>query len=115
MEKVNCPFCNPEMIKSTLFEFDDCFVFTPLNPVVEGHLLVTPKEHVADFTENPYITSRVMHVASIVASQKGGEYNLITSKGKSATQSVFHLHVHLVPRKPEDRLLLPWSNQKKHE
>ncbi len=37
--------------------------------------------------------------------------NLITSKGEAATQSVFHLHVHIVPRQEGDRLPLPWTPQ----
>lgn len=40
-----------------------------------------------------------MKKAAEIATQLGGDYNLITSKGKSATQSVFHFHVHLVPKK----------------
>jgi hypothetical protein len=41
----------------------------------------------------------------------GGQWNLITSAGTDATQSVFHLHVHLVPRRPNDGLKLPWSEK----
>jgi histidine triad (HIT) family protein len=40
-----------------------------------------------------------------------GQYNFITSAGKAATQSVMHLHIHIVPRQEGDGLLLPWSGQ----
>lgn len=86
----------------------------PLNPVVKGHRIVIPREHCIDFTDMPYTTARTVEYAAIRAKEIGGAFNLITSKGKAATQSVFHLHVHLVPRKEGDDLLLPWSNQIKH-
>jgi histidine triad (HIT) family protein len=89
----------------------DHLVFEPLNPVVEGHLLVIHREHTDDFTENPIISGQLTERASLVAKIKGGDYNLITSKGKNATQTVPHLHIHLIPRKENDGLLLPWSGQ----
>ncbi len=85
----------------------------PLNPVVPGHRIVIPREHVRDFSENPEVTGRVMERAAHHAKEIGGDMNLITSKGPWATQSVFHLHVHLVPRQEGDGLKLPWTNQKK--
>jgi histidine triad (HIT) family protein len=84
--------------------------FVPLNPVTPGHVLVIPTIHVADFTTKPSVSAFVMHKAAELAADIG-PCNLITSKGREATQSVFHLHVHLVPRQLDDGLLLPWSNQ----
>ena len=86
-------------------------IFEPLNPVVPGHMLVVPFKHVTDFTDDPKTTALVMADAASYAKRMGGEWNLITSKGKDATQSVFHFHVHLVPRHKDDGLQLPWSNQ----
>lgn len=86
-------------------------VFEPLNPVVKGHLLVVNKRHSKDFTDKPMIFAETAKVAAEVAAEKGGDYNLITSKGEAATQSVFHCHIHLVPRREGDGLLLPWTNQ----
>ncbi len=83
----------------------------PLNPVVDGHVIVLPRQHVEDFTSDPLITEYVMGRAAELAAQMRKPMNLITSKGKEATQSVFHLHVHLVPRAEGDGLLLPWSFQ----
>lgn len=83
----------------------------PLNPVTPGHILVVPNQHAADFAENPEVTASVMRDAASLAQRLGGDCNLITSKGPSATQTVFHLHVHLVPRRPGDGLTLPWTGQ----
>jgi histidine triad (HIT) family protein len=105
-----CPFC--EIIAgrapaTVVQEWDDAVAIVPLNPVTEGHLLVVPKRHVADFGADPDVSAAVMYRAALLA---GGDQpmNLITSRGRAATQSVFHLHLHLVPRAPRDGLALPW-------
>jgi histidine triad (HIT) family protein len=108
----NCVFCDTSKISSEIQDYVDVIVFEPLDPVVPGHLLVVPKDHTADFTENKGISARVMEVAAEVAAKLGGDYNLITSKGRSATQSIMHLHIHLVPRREGDGLHLPWTDQK---
>jgi histidine triad (HIT) family protein len=81
--------------------------FEPLGPVVPGHLLVVPKRHVTDARVDPAVTADTYRVAALLA-REAGECNLITSVGAAATQSVFHLHVHVVPRRPSDGLRLPW-------
>ena len=110
----NCVFClitKKESPANIVHEWDDCIAFVPINPVVDGHILVVPKQHVSDALENPAITGAVFIRASELAN---GQCNLITSVGKDATQSIFHLHIHIVPRKEGDNLQLPWSNQKRH-
>lgn len=83
--------------------------FEPLHPVTPGHVLVVPWKHVRDFTERPSLTGHVMAAAAEVAKEFGGPCNVITSAGADATQTVFHLHVHLVPRHSGDGLALPWT------
>lgn len=94
-------------------------VIEPLNPVVPGHLLVIPKEHVVDAVEKPQVTAATMHDAAMVVAaarfarrEQYASVNLITSVGAPATQSVFHLHIHVVPRAHGDGLMLPWSLQR---
>lgn len=101
---MNCPFC--PMFKGG----EEVIDIEPLNPVVPGHRLVIPREHVKDFSEDPAVSARVMEYAARLG-KKMGDVNLITSKGKSATQTVFHLHLHLVPRRAGDDLALPWTGQ----
>lgn len=108
---MECVFCNIEKIQSKVKEFKNCFIFEPLNPVTPGHLLVVHKLHTKDFTEDPKTFGETCEVAAEYAEYLGGEFNLITSKGPNATQTVFHTHVHLVPRREGDGLFLPWSNQ----
>lgn len=97
-------------------EWDDAIAIVPLAPVTgerflpgEGHVLVIPRVHVSDFAADPVITGRTFQRAAELADLR--DSNLITSKGESATQTVHHLHVHLVPRVPRDGLPLPWTPQ----
>ncbi|MCX4885916.1 HIT family protein [Streptomyces sp. NBC_00847] len=109
--KPGCPFCDivaGQAPATVVQEWDDAIAIVPLNPVVEGHTLVIPKTHVEDFAASAYVAARTVGKASILAHKMDGPMNLITSKGREATQSVFHLHVHLVPRAENDGLALPW-------
>lgn len=78
----------------------------PLEPVTAGHILLIPKTHVRDYTERPAVSAMLMHRAAEIAPKPS---NLITSAGSAATQTVFHLHLHIVPRSVGDGLVLPWS------
>ena len=85
------------------------FSFEPLNPVVPGHRLFVPGEHVVDASQDPAVTAKVFAAAAEYARRQGEDFNLITSGGEWATQTVFHLHVHYVPRSLDDGLALPWT------
>jgi histidine triad (HIT) family protein len=106
----DCPFCAivagraPAQI---FHEWDDALAIVPLNPVTEGHLLVIPKVHVADVGHDPEVSAATMRRAAQLAASQW--CNVITSRGRVATQSVFHLHLHLVPRSEGDGLALPWD------
>jgi histidine triad (HIT) family protein len=78
----------------------------PLDPVTDGHLLIIPTVHVRDLTDDPEVTAATMHAASELAQPP---CNIIASAGHAATQTVFHLHIHLVPRHTGDGLTLPWA------
>ena len=114
-----CPFC--ARIKAGEYDYSDpCAVaFEPLNPVTEGHLLVVPREHVTDAGSAPVTAGRTMEFAAMIAGPlefaDWPGYNLITSAGSAATQTVRHLHLHLVPRREGDGLHLPWTGQQKQE
>lgn len=92
-------------------EWPEAIAIVPLGPVVPGHLLVIPRTHVDDFTADPQVSAATMRRAAELGGELGGAMNLITSKGWEATQSVFHLHIHLVPRTAGDGLRLPWTGQ----
>lgn len=100
-------------VGGTVAVWPDAIAIEPLGPVVEGHLLVIPRVHVADFTEVPLVTAVTMaRAAELAQHARIFPANLITSAGREATQSVFHLHVHIVPRAENDGLALPWYSGK---
>ena len=115
-----CPFCEifagrspAEIVKSWLGSSTPALAIRPLNPVVPGHVIVIPGAHVPDFTSEPHVTAITTALAAQLARDMGGDMNLITSRGVAATQSVFHLHLHLVPRHAGDGLALPWYSGKR--
>ena len=87
--------------------------FEPLNPITPGHRLFVPTNHLehGDGREATIALSYAVHVASDYAHEKGVDFNLITSCGPAATQTIPHLHAHYIPRRPGDGLMLPWTNQ----
>lgn len=106
-----CVFCRivggrepAEMVN----EWPLAVAFQPLNPVTEGHTLIVPRQYVRDVTENPRLSAATMWAAAQHA-QNWAACNIITSAGVDATQTVFHLHLHVVPRRPGDGLALPWT------
>lgn len=107
----DCVFC--DIIKAEKYDFANAEVvsFLPLNPVVPGHRLFVPKMHVRGANANPRTTGKTFELASQYASRQYADFNLITSSGQTATQTVFHLHVHYVPRHSGDNLHLPWTGQ----
>ncbi|WP_419707975.1 HIT family protein [Promicromonospora sp. NFX87] len=117
-----CVFCQIVQGKApatVVWAWEDAVAFVPLGPVVEeehGHVLVVPRTHVEDFTTNPEVTAATSRRAAELGAKlraAGRDLNLITSAGPAATQTVRHLHVHVVTRRAEDGLHLPWTGQKK--
>ncbi len=109
----DCPFCT--RIAAGEYDYrDDTWnvAFQPLDPVTLGHFLVVPCAHVTDALAAPLEAGRAARFAAILAKDMGLEAcNLITSAGTAATQTVMHLHFHVVPRRAGDGLALPWTRQ----
>jgi len=116
-----CPFCEimagraPATVLRE-WSFDGITGLVPLRPVALGHTLFIPNGHIPSALADPVMAGRVFERAARFAAWQGAHgYNLITSAGVAATQTVFHLHVHVVPRRPEDGLPLPWTGQQLRE
>lgn len=104
-----CVFCDLSNVSGYEYVAAGVVMFTPLNPVTEGHKLFVAIEHSDNAGANPSLNARVFMACSEWAGQNYEEYNIITSAGENATQTVFHTHIHLVPRRKGDGLMLPWS------
>jgi len=94
--------------------FPQVVAFLPLRPAVVGHTLVVPKRHIAgidglDRSTAHALTDAVLDVAARVqAVVCPAGLNVVQSTGAAAAQSVFHLHVHVVPRTLGDGLTVLW-------
>jgi histidine triad (HIT) family protein len=113
----SCPFCRiarGEAPAEIICEASEWVAFFPRTPAVPGHTLVIPRQHVHDFLDlGPALGSSMMQgiirVSRAVrtALQPDG-MNLISSSGKAADQTVFHLHFYVVPRRTGDRVGHIW-------
>ncbi|MFD5588776.1 HIT family protein [Streptomyces sp. NPDC127063] len=108
-----CVFC--EIVAGTapatiVREWPDAMAIVPLGPVTPGHVLVIPRQHVANVGEDPAVSGAAAARAAELAAELPAA-NVITSMGSAATQTVFHLHWHVVPRAEGDGLPLPWTPQ----
>jgi len=112
----DCPFC--ARIAAGEYDYYDkhSVAFQPLNPVTPGHFLVVPRKHVLNAFEGPAQAGRAMSFAAKLATDMSlVAANFITSAGSAATQTVWHLHLHVVPRRDDDGLHLPWTGQERAE
>lgn len=107
-DAVDCAFCaiarGRDHSAEVVCESKDWLAFFPLNPATPGHTLVIPRKHVPDLwqVEPPLggeLITAVIRVGQAIQRALHPEgMNLITSAGQTAEQTVFHLHLHIVPR-----------------
>lgn len=116
---MGCKFCEIAAgrdLTPLVEEWDDAVAIVPLNPVTPGHLLVIPATHVERAGVDPEVTGRMFAYADWLATDRRAhsgytDYNLIVNAGLDAGQTVFHLHIHVVPRRAGDMLMMPWTYQ----
>ena len=115
----NCVFC--EILYgaepyTSIYDGISTLGIVPLNPVTDGHVIFMPRKHVRQFDTDPNLSAQVMNDVALYAAAKqnsdGRDYNIIVNAGPDATQSVYHLHIHYVPRSESDGLALPWYSGK---
>ncbi len=114
----NCIFCKivvGEIPCVKLYEDELTMAFMDINPGNEGHVLVIPKEHWEDVHAIPsdLIGSTVKTVKKIATAVEEtlnpDGINLVQANGKGAAQSVFHFHMHILPRRMDDELKMNWG------
>lgn len=120
MKDNNCIFCKiaaGEIPSKTLYEDDKFRVILDLNPATRGHGLILPKDHYANLYELPEETAgEVMKLAKKMAGLMSDKlkcdgFNLVQNNGQQAGQTVFHFHMHLIPRYKGDGQVLGWKEQ----
>lgn len=117
MATTSCPFCAIIMGEGwarEIYRDDHAVAFFPLRPAALGHTLVVPRRHIPDIWELPEadaacLSRTVLRVAAALrAAVTPDGLNIIQSNGVAATQTVPHLHVHLVPRWAADAMGPIW-------
>ena len=114
----DCIFCKivaGELPAQRVDEDERTIAFMDINPATRGHALVVPRRHSRDLME---IAGEDLQ-ATILAAQRLARriqerlepagFNLLNSCGSAAWQTVFHFHVHVIPRYNDDPLRLPWT------
>ncbi len=109
---MKCLFCEivARRVESAVLHEDDLVIaFMDIMPINEGHCLVIPKKHYAlveDMDENSYLRLFVVGQQVLKKIKKAlpetTAFNFIIANGEDAGQEIFHVHLHIVPRKPKD-------------
>ena len=114
----NCIFCKiaaGEIQSTTLYEDQDFRVILDLGPASKGHALILPKEHYANIYEIPdELAAKAIVLAKKMAGAmtralKCDGFNIVQNNGEPAGQTVFHFHMHLIPRYEDDQVGLTWN------
>ena len=117
MRDLDCLFCKivaGELPSQRVDADERTVAFMDISPATRGHALVVPREHSTNLLEaDPEDLAAVAVAAQRLAARAvdrlGADgVNLINSCGQAAWQTVFHLHMHVIPRYADDPLKLPW-------
>lgn len=118
MRKDDCIFCKiaaGEIPSATLYEDADFRVILDIEPASNGHALILPKEHYANLYElDDELAAKAFVLAKKMITKLtdilGCEgYNVLQNNGTAAGQTVFHFHMHLIPRYAEDNVKVGWK------
>lgn len=114
----NCIFCKlakGEIPTATLYEDEEFRVILDQGPASKGHALILPKEHAANLYELPdELAGKAMILAKKMITKMTDVlgcdgYNVVQNNGTAAGQTVFHFHMHLIPRWEQDGVGVTWK------
>jgi len=118
MKKDDCIFCklaNGDIPTNVVYEDEDFTVIMDAAPATKGHSLILPKEHYANIYElDEEIAGKVFKLAKKLASEMTEKlgcdgFNIVQNNGETAGQTVFHFHMHLIPRYENDGQSILWN------
>lgn len=118
MKDENCIFCKiaaGEIPSATLYEDEDFRVILDLSPASKGHALILPKEHYRNlFDLDDALAAKVLALAKKMTVKLKDVlgcdgYNIVQNNEEAAGQTVFHFHMHLIPRYQGDKVGLGWN------
>ena len=118
MKDDNCIFCklaNGDIPTNTIYEDADFRVILDASPATKGHALILPKQHYANMFEmDDEVLAKAAKLAKKVITHEKevlgcDGYNVLQNNGEAAGQTVFHFHMHLIPRSKGDEVGLGWK------
>ncbi len=118
MKDNDCIFCKiaaGEIPSATLYEDDDFRVILDLGPASKGHALIIPKEHYRNLYDiDEELASKAIILAKKMVKKMTDVlgcdgYNIVQNNEEAAGQTVFHFHMHLIPRYKDDNVGLGWN------
>ena len=118
MRDDNCIFCklaNGDIPTNSIYEDDNYKVILDMSPATKGHALILPKDHYKNLYEMPeecvasaFILAKKMAVT--MTEKLGAEgFNIVQNNNEVAGQTVFHFHIHLIPRYSSDNQKIGWN------
>lgn len=114
-ECIFCKIANGEIPAATIYEDEDFRVILDLGPASKGHCLILPKAHYANLYElSDEMAQKVMVLAKKIGTQLKDKLNcaglnVVQNNGITAGQTVFHYHLHLIPRYEGDHAVVEWT------
>ena len=111
----NCIFCklaNGQIPTNSIYEDDDFKVILDAAPAAKGHAIILPKTHAANLFELPEEYGEKIFAIAKKCGKETYNYdglNVLQNNGEAAGQTVFHLHVHLIPRMNDDKININWQ------
>ena len=118
MKDQNCIFCklaNGEIPTRMIYEDQDFAAFLDTSPASKGHALLVPKEHYPDLFGMPEellgkAAVKAKELSERIKEKLGAEgFNIVQNNGRLAGQTVFHFHIHMIPRYAQDGQLIGWK------
>ena len=114
-ECIFCKIVEKSLDAQIIYEDDKIMAFLDINPATEGHSLVIPKKHYENLFDvdtqlASYLFEKTIIIArSVKEAMQCDGINLVQSSGKAAMQTIFHFHIHIIPRYKSDKIIKPWT------
>jgi histidine triad (HIT) family protein len=124
MGEADCIFCKivaGDIPSERVYEDDQVVAFLDIHPIAPGHTLVVPRAHHADLLGTPpellaVLLRAAQQVAPALMRAVGAEgFNFFQFNGACSGQEVFHIHFHIIPRRPGDGVSYQWRQGKYRE
>lgn len=115
MDCIFCKIADGQIPSNAVFEDENFRVILDLSPASKGHMLILPKSHARDITElNEDIAGKALALAAklgkaTMTALGATGFNTLANTGESAGQTVFHCHIHVIPRYDDASRIVSWT------